>query len=316
MRILTLLGPTASGKTELAIALAKHLDGAIISADSRQIFRGMDIGTGKDLDAYGAVPRYLLDIREAGEDYHVAAFQNDFLEALAHVRESGKVPILCGGSGLYIQAALAGLPFAAVPVDPDLRHTLDKLSDSELLARFQATPSAYSSRADTSTRKRLIRAIEIAVYLGSGNHSGAISGLLPGHAAAARGSLIFGIQLPLEERRARITSRLHRRLEAGLLDEVEGLLARGIPAEKLIHYGLEYKFTTRYLQGLLEYEVMVNRLNTAIHQYAKRQMTFFRKLEKAGFAIHWIDGTQTLERQLAQIIRVWETGHAGFTLPE
>lgn len=314
-RILTILGPTAAGKTALAVAVAKKLDGAILSADSRQVFRGMDIGTGKDLGSYGTVPRFLVDIRPAGASYHVSAYRADFLKALSRVRELKKVPILCGGSGLYIQAALQGLPFADIPVNRELRRRLETLTQAELLARFHDTPSAYSVYADTSTRKRLIRAIEIGEYLRGRNSLPSAS--LPSFRddrdapevpASFRPGLTIGIQLPLSVRRERITVRLHQRLKEGLLEEVKALLDQGVPAEKLIFYGLEYKFAVLYLQGVLDYETMTVRLNTAIHQFAKRQMTFFRKLEKDGLPIIWIDGTQTLQQQLEAVLQRWEEG--------
>ncbi|QEC54276.1 tRNA (adenosine(37)-N6)-dimethylallyltransferase MiaA [Anseongella ginsenosidimutans] len=304
MRLLTVLGPTASGKTRLAVALANKINGAVISADSRQVFRGMDIGTGKDLDEYGSVPNYLIDIKEAGEEYHVAAFREDFLCALDQVNASGKVPVLCGGTGLYIQAALQGLPYAQVPIDPELRRSLETKDKDELLSEFREQPSEYSPLADTSTRKRLIRAIEISRYLRQNEFQAVKS---PASDPFLSDPLIIGIRLPVEIRRARITERLHQRLGAGLLDEVRSLLARGVPAEKLLFYGLEYKFAVQHLQGELSYPEMVNRLNTAIHQFAKRQMTFFRKLEKDGLAINWIDGTLPVEQQVEAGMAIIQT---------
>lgn len=302
MRLLTVLGPTASGKTRLAVALAEKMNGAIISADSRQVFRGMDIGTGKDLVEYGSIPHFLIDIKEAGEEYHVAAYREDFLQALEQVTAIGKLPILCGGTGLYIQAALQGLPFAHVPVNQELRQSLETKDKDELLAEFRKQPSEYSPLADTSTRKRLIRAIEISRYLQQNEFKAVES---PVSTQFSRDSLIIGIHLPVEVRRARITERLHQRLGAGLLKEVRDLLAGGVQPEKLIFYGLEYKFAVLHLQGELAYSEMTERLNTAIHRFAKRQMTFFRKLEKDGLAINWIDGTLPLQQQV-------EAGMAGF----
>lgn len=306
--LITVLGPTASGKTRLAAALAQKINGAIISADSRQVFRGMDIGTGKDLAEYGPVPYYLIDIKEPGEEYHVAAWREDFLQALTQVKKLGRVPILCGGTGLYIQVALQGLPYIQVPVNPELRQLLETKDKEELLAEFRKQPSAYSSLADISTRKRLIRAIEISSYLrrypaGQGDFTipESLRRDVPASAPLQSGvtaSPVIGISLPVEVRRARITERLHQRLRAGLLDEVERLLAGGVSPEKLIFYGLEYKFAVLHLRGDLGYDEMVSRLNTAIHQFAKRQMTFFRKLEKDGLEIRWIDGTLPLYHQL------------------
>lgn len=295
--ILAILGPTASGKTQLAVALARELNGAIISADSRQVFKGMDIGTGKDLDSYREVPYYLIDIASPGEPYHVAAYRDDFMKAYENVKAKGLFPILCGGSGLYLQAALQGLPYAHVPVDLQLRRSLEDLSDDELRRVFQQKPSAYTPLADTGTRKRLIRAIEIAEYLRQSDFHPDSGG------AKAGSSLIIGIRLPVEVRRARITQRLHQRLKAGLVEEVQRLLSEGVSPQTLIHYGLEYKFISYYLQGRISEEELRTRLNTAIHRFAKRQMTFFRKLEKDGLVIHWIDGTLPLEEQLAAVFK-------------
>ncbi|HYH55042.1 MAG TPA: tRNA (adenosine(37)-N6)-dimethylallyltransferase MiaA [Anseongella sp.] len=300
MRILTVLGPTASGKTRLAVELAGKINGAIISADSRQVFRGMDIGTGKDLQEYGSVPYYLIDIREAGEEYHVAAFREDFIVALSQITARGRVPVLCGGTGLYIQAALRGLPFAAVPVNPELRLDLENKSNAELLALFHSIPSAYSARADTSTRKRLLRAIEIGRYLQQN--------VLEIKESPLFDPLVIGISLSPETRRERITERLHRRLASGFLEEVQRLLDEGVNREKLFFYGLEYKFAAMHLAGELDYPTMVSRLNTAIHQFAKRQMTFFRKLEKDGLKIHWINGALPLETQVKTALALMDTG--------
>lgn len=300
MEMLTVLGPTASGKTRLAVALARELNGAIISADSRQVFRGMDIGTGKDLDVYGEVPYYLIDITSPGEPYHVAAYRDDFMKAYENVKAKGLLPILCGGSGLYLQAALQGLPYAHVPVDMQLRRSLEDLRDDELRRAFQQKPSAYTPLADTTTRKRLIRAIEIAEYLRQSDFHPGTEGV------KISSSLIIGIRLPVEARRARITRRLRQRLDAGLIGEVRRLLSEGISPQTLIHYGLEYKFISYYLQGRINEEEMRVRLNTAIHRFAKRQMTFFRKLEKDGLVIHWIDGTLSPEEQLTAALSLFK----------
>lgn len=294
--LLAILGPTASGKTALAASLARKLNGAVISADSRQVFRGMDIGTGKDLHLYEGIPCHLVDIREPGEEYHVAAFLDDFHRALRQILEEGRIPILCGGTGLYIQAALQDLPYIRVPVNIPLRASLAGKSREELLETFRSLPSSYREKADTGTVKRLIRAIEIACYLEE--HE------LRERKTPFFRSVVAGIAVPRELRRLRITERLRQRMEGGLMEEVKGLLDRGVSPQKLIFYGLEYKFITLYLTGALGYDEMLERLNTAIHRFAKRQMTFFRKMEKDGIRIHWVDGTLPLAGQVENVRRL------------
>jgi tRNA dimethylallyltransferase len=278
--------------------LAYKINGEIISADSRQVYRGMSIGTGKDLDEYvinnQPIPYHLIDNVEAGDSYNVHRFQQDFQQAYSSILDRGRTPILCGGTGLYIEAVLREHQFTAIPIDENLRETLAHCSNEELLKKFNSTPSAYTSLADTSTRKRLIRAIEIAIFL---QHSP--------FSVIATPSInyqVFGLDLPVEERRARITRRLHERLQNGMIEEVKGLLEQGISAEKLIYYGLEYKFITEYLLGTLDYSTMVERLNIAIHQFAKRQMTFFRKMERDGMKIHWLDALVSTEKLIEIIL--------------
>ncbi|GAB3932832.1 tRNA (adenosine(37)-N6)-dimethylallyltransferase MiaA [Larkinella terrae] len=291
-KTVVILGPTASGKTRLAVQVAQRLHGEIISVDSRQVYRDMDIGTGKDLDEYRvgnqSIPYHLINIVDAGAEYNLYQFQQDFNTVYHQILERGRTPILCGGTGLYLEAVLKGHQFTAIPVNDDLRAELQKHPDDELHDRFRQIPSAYTVLADTSTRKRLIRAIEIATYLTENP-----SVELPGPVSLPD-AVIFGIDLPVEIRRQRITERLQQRLQNGMIEEVQRLLESGIPAEKLIFYGLEYKFITQYLNGNLDYPTMTARLETAIHQFAKRQMTFFRKMERDGFVIHWLDGQQPL----------------------
>jgi tRNA dimethylallyltransferase len=291
--MLVILGPTASGKTRLAAHLAHRLGGEVVSADSRQVYRGMDIGTGKDLEDYWIdnqlVAYHLVDILEAGESYNVNRYQQDCNAAIADIVRRDKLPILCGGTGFYIEAVLKNHQFTSIPVNTTLREELETKTDQELRQLFAQTPSEYSTLADISTRKRTIRAIEIAQYLrltpSSGQPQTAPNRLkLP--------TSIYGLNLPVEIRRERITARLRSRLQNGMIEEVAGLLARGIPAEQLIFYGLEYKFLTQYVQGLLDYDSMFDQLNVAIHQFAKRQMTFFRKMERDGLAIRWLDAQQ------------------------
>lgn len=280
MKLLVILGPTASGKTALAVEVARRINGAIISADSRQVYRGMDIGTGKDLDAYGDIPYYLIDIVDAGETYHVAQYQADARRALDHIAQQGKQPILCGGTGLYIQSVLQPFPYSTVPVDSDLRQTLAPLPLNELQQMLRTLPSPTGFQPDTSTRKRIIRAIEIATWC---RHQPPAT-----PAYTPLDATLFGLNPPVDLRRQRITERLRHRLGQGMLNEIQMLLDRGIPPEKLLYYGLEYKYATQYLRGEMTYADFITRLNTEIHRFAKRQMTYFRKMEKDGLHIHWL----------------------------
>jgi tRNA dimethylallyltransferase len=303
--MLVILGPTASGKTQLAIQLAHHLNGEILSADSRQVYRGMDIGTGKDLSEYDEkqISYQLIDIVEAGTDYHVFRYQQDFQKALDDIVQRNKTPILCGGTGFYIESVLKKHQFTAIPIDEYLRHNLLEKTDDELLTLFQQNPSVYSPLADISTRKRLIRAIEINTYL---KQHPTIQ--LPNFSTTQLPHYqIFGINLPVEIRRERITKRLHQRLKEGMIEEVKTLLSQGVSPEKLVFYGLEYKFATQYLQGQIPYEIMVERLNVAIHQFAKRQMTFFRKMERDGLHIHWLDGTKETDELVREVLLTLST---------
>lgn len=299
--LLIILGPTASGKTKLAVQVAHRLGGEIISADSRQVYRGMDIGTGKDLNEYVVdgqdVPYHLIDIVDAGEDYNLHRYQQDFHQAVADIQERGRVPVVCGGTGLYIEAVLKGHVYTAIPVNESLRDELNALTEAELQERFTQTPSAYSPLADTSTRKRLIRAIEIGLYLNA-NPDAVEQAKVPSY-----NYQIYGIDLPVEIRRQRISKRLNERLQGGMIDEVKTLLEQGVPAEKLVFYGLEYKLITQFLTGELTYPIMTSQLETAIHQFAKRQMTFFRKMERDGLFIHWIDGLQSVSQMTNSVVR-------------
>ncbi|MFB2118355.1 tRNA (adenosine(37)-N6)-dimethylallyltransferase MiaA [Parapedobacter sp. 2B3] len=278
--LIVILGPTASGKTRLAVEVAKQINGAIISADSRQVYRGMDIGTGKDLEAYGDIPRYLIDILDAGDTYHVSQYVGDFHAALNRIAQQGKHPVLCGGTGLYIQSVLQRLDYSHVPIDKSLRTGLETLTVDVLSGMLHNLPKPPGFKADTSTKKRLIRAIEIGMWC---RHHG----LPPQHRGAVP-AILFGIAPSVDVRRQRITERLQLRLEQGLIDEVRLLLEKGVPPERLMYYGLEYKYATRYLLDELDYETFFSRLNTEIHRFAKRQMTYFRKMEKDGLKIHWL----------------------------
>ena len=279
LRIITILGPTACGKTAVATQLAASLGGEIISADSRQVFRGMDIGTGKDLADYDGVPYHLIDIVPAGEKYDIFRYQRDFHAAYQDIISRGKPAILCGGSGLYIEAATRGYRLPEVPQNPELRASLEKESDEALIARLASLKTLHNS-TDYDTRKRLIRALEIAIY--EQEHPVDRSAYPP------LKTRYIGLDVSREERNARIDARLDARLAAGMVDEVRGLLDSGISAEDLIYYGLEYKFITLYLTGELSYDEMHDRLATAIHQFAKRQMTWFRGMERRGIEIEWV----------------------------
>ncbi len=297
-KLIVILGPTASGKTHLAVQLAHQLNGEIISADSRQVYREMNIGTGKDLDEYSvnnqAIPHHLIDILDAGKQYHIHRFQQDFIEAYNDITARGKTPILCGGSGMYLEAVLKGYEFTAIPIEEKLRESLLQKSTDDLMAIFEKNTAEYTLKADISTRKRLIRAIEINTFL-SQNPSFQIS--IP----QVPPSIIFGLNPDTEIRRERITKRLHQRLENGMIEEVKTLISKGIPTEKLIFYGLEYKFITQYLTGEMTYEIMVERLNVAIHQFAKRQMTYFRKMERDDLTINWLSSKNPLEELIEKM---------------
>jgi tRNA dimethylallyltransferase len=289
--LVTVIGPTASGKTRLAVALAKAIGGEILSADSRQVYRGMDIGTGKDLEEYDGVPFHLIDICEAGERYNLYEYQQDFTKALQQVRANKNVPILCGGSGLYMEAVLKGYDFTSVPINEPLRQSLQELNKEQLQNMLAQTPSAFTAHADFSSHKRLIRAIEIAQYLQTHTQQ-------PLHFSAIQNVINIGIDLPRDERRQRIATRLEKRLQNGLVEEVERLLAQGVSPETLVYYGLEYKFVMQHLAGEINREQLQKLLTIAIQQFAKRQMTFFRKMERDGFNIFWIDGTLSFENQV------------------
>jgi len=277
--LICVLGPTASGKTRYAVSLARELDGEILSGDSRQVYRGMDIGTGKDLAEYGEIPFHLIDIVDAGTKYNIFQYQHDFERAYHDIVERGKTPILCGGSGLYIEAATCGYYLPDVPPDERLRAELEQLSTDELIARYESLRTPHNT-TDYDTRQRLIRALEIAIYEQS--HPVTRTAFLP------KRTKYIGLSVSREERNARIDLRLRARLEEGLVEEVRRLLDSGLSPEDLLYYGLEYKFVTLYLTGALAYDEMVERLQTAIHQFAKRQMTWFRGMERKGIEIEWI----------------------------
>lgn len=305
--LLSIVGPTASGKTSLAVRLALAFDGEIISADSRQVYRGMDIGTGKDLGEYDVdgrqIPCHLIDIVEAGYKYNVFEYQSDFLRVWDDCRKRGVMPVLCGGSGLYVEAVLKGYKLLAVPVNEELRAALSGMSLQQLSDRL-ATYKKLHNTTEIDTPKRAIRAIEIEEYYRTHPYEEKDFPQI--------NSLIVGVDVSREVRRERITRRLHERLEDGMLDEVRRILDSGVPAEDLIYYGLEYKYLTLHLTGKLSYDEMVSQLNVAIHQFAKRQMTWFRKMEREGFDIRWLSAEMPMEERVQTVKRWWEEGNNSF----
>jgi tRNA dimethylallyltransferase len=306
--MITILGPTASGKTPVAARLAAEIGGEVISADSRQVYRRMDIGTGKDLADYGTVPYHLIDIREPGTKYNLFEYQQDFFDVYQQIRGRGAVPILCGGTGLYIEAVLKGYHLSPVPQNQALRDSLEGKSLVELTEMLKDLKARNGSNmhntTDVDSCQRAIRAIEIETY--NAAHP------MPRRELPPVESLIIGINIDRELRREKITRRLKARLEEGMVDEVRALLDEGIPAEDLIYYGLEYKFVTEYLTGQLTYDEMFNRLEIAIHQFAKRQMTWFRGMERRGFQIHWIDATLPIEVKIQQIKDIINTDYKNY----
>lgn len=297
--LVVITGPTATGKTSLAAHLAIKLDGEIISADSRQIYRKMDLGTGKDYDDYVVngiqIPYHLIDIHQPGYKYNVFEFQNDFTRAFKDISQREKSPMLCGGTGLYIEAILKDYKLIAVPVNEKLREDLKGKTMAEL-EKILASYKKLHNRSDTDTIKRAIRAIEIEeYYTNNPEKESELPTIKP---------MIIGVEVDRETRRNRITKRLDQRLKEGMVDEVQALLDSGISAEDLIYYGLEYKYITLHITGALSYDEMKQQLNTAIHQFAKRQMTWFRRMEKHGMKIHWIDGMLPMEEKVDAAIRM------------
>ena len=319
-KMITILGPTASGKTPVAARLAAEIGGEVISADSRQVYRRMDIGTGKDLADYmvgdykspttqgsptthGArIPYHLIDICEPGTKYNLFQYQQDFYDAYLDIRSRGAVPILCGGTGLYIEAVLKGYKLSPVPQNQTLRDSLEGKSLAELTGILEDLKARNGSnmhnKTDVDSCQRAIRAIEIETYN--------LENPVPRRELPPVDSLIIGIDIDRELRREKITRRLKARLDEGMIDEVRNLLDEGIAPEDLIYYGLEYKFLTEYIIGETSYDEMFTRLEIAIHQFAKRQMTWFRGMERRGFKINWIDATLPMEEKIEKIIELWQ----------
>jgi len=298
--LVTVLGHTAAGKTAFAAHLAHRLGGEIISADSRQVYRGMDIGTGKDYKDYlvkdHRIPVHLIDILDAGYEYNVYLFKRDFLRIFTDISERASMPVLCGGSGLYIESVLRNYRLLNVPLNTSLREELENLSFEELVEILKLYGPLHNI-TDTGNSKRMIRAIEIASYQSDQlQDTGDERKLNP---------LVLGIRFDRDIRRERITRRLRERMEEGMVDEVKGLLNSGVPADKLDYYGLEYRYVCKYILEELTFDEMFSRLNSAIHQFAKRQMTYFRGMERRGIAIHWLDGGHSMEEKIEEAVTLF-----------
>ena len=300
--LIVIIGPTASGKTKLAAALASKIDGEIISADSRQVYRRMDIGTGKDYEDYEVngtqIPFHLIDIVDAGKKYNVASFQKDFKNSFQAISERKKVPVLCGGSGMYVDAVLDDFQFTNIPPNEESRANLSVLKHEELLKIYLRFENNSAHQFDTNSTKRLVRAIEILDFQSKNNISESKNVLL--------NPIIFCTHLSAEKRQIKILNRLQFRLKNGLIEEVENLLASGISAEDLIYYGLEYKFVTEHLISKFTFEELEEKLFFAIRQFAKRQMTYFRGMERKGKTIFWLDAEENIEHNCKIIMEQWK----------
>ena len=304
--MITILGPTACGKTSLAAALAADIHGEIISGDSRQVYRGMDIGTGKDLADYRvgdiSVPYHLIDIVEPGTKYNVYQYQRDFMRAYDDIVGRGVTPVLCGGSGLYLEAVLRGYRMAPVPENKQLRQSLEGKTLAELTEMLNDIKTRKGLRmhntTDVDTAKRAIRAIEIELY--QDEHPEETEDIQPVD------SLVIGLQIDVEQRRERITRRLKARFDEGMADEIRRIINSGVAPEDLIYYGLEYKYVTEYVIGQRDFEETFRLLEIAIHQFAKRQMTWFRGMERRGVKIHWIDSQLPMEEKINEIKKIWQ----------
>jgi tRNA dimethylallyltransferase len=293
--LLVVLGATASGKTSLAVALARTLQTEIISADSRQVYQGMDIGTGNDLHEYGEIPVHLIDRVRPDQEYNVFAYQRDFLQVYQPFKEAGNCPLLVGGSGLYLDAVIAGYQFSTVPENPELRQQLQPLNDDALRQMVCEVIPSHHNQSDLQHRVRMIRAIEIALYQKENASQMAVW--------PVQAPLIVGVSWPRDQLRKRITQRLKQRLEQGMIDEVKGLVENGISYERLDYFGLEYRFVGAYLLGKMGYNDFYQRLNSAIHQFAKRQDTWFRRMERSGQVIHWVRGGESAVEDALEVLR-------------
>lgn len=301
--VLIVTGPTASGKTRRAVEIAKLLDGEIVSADSRQVYRGMDLGTGKDIEEYGNIPYHLIDIAPAGSKYNLFRFLDDARSAVEQIQQRGKLPIICGGTGLYVESYLKGLKLPEVPENKELRESLKDKSLDELTEILASMKTLHNS-TDVDSAKRAIRAIEIQTYYAE--HPDAAAGAVP---SPVKDALVIGIAIDREARRQRITQRLKARLDSGMLDEIRRLLDSGIAPDDLIYYGLEYKYLTLHVIGQLTFDEMFEKLEMEIHRFAKRQMTWFRGMERRGFKINWLDYNLTdeeFEQSVTQLLNEFE----------
>lgn len=298
---IVITGPTATGKTKRAVELAEAIDGEIISADSRQVFRGMDIGSGKDIDEYKSIPYHLIDIRPAGYKYNLYEFLRDEKKARTDIINRGKTPILCGGTGLYVESVLRGTILPEVPENPELRQSLKGKSLEELGA-ILASMKTLHNVTDLDTAQRAIRAIEIQTfYIENPKIAEQIANPQP-----IKNTVVIGIDIDRDIRRERITKRLHQRMEDGMVDEVKNLINEGVPVESLINYGLEYKYLTLYITGHLSYDEMIKQLEIAIHQFAKRQMTWFRGMERRGIKINWLNHKLSTSQFNSHVIELIE----------
>ncbi len=301
-KLLTIIGPTACGKTSLACHLALKINGEILSGDSRQVYKGMTIGTGKDLTDYcigeNYIPYHLIDVVDAGYRYNVYEFQRDFVNAYNNIVSRKKTPILCGGTGMYIEAVLNGYKLIQVPSDELFRKECESKTDEELVGEL-LTYKKLHNKTDIDNRRRIIRAIEIERYYKQNPQQESEYPQFEPY--------ILGVSIDVETRRQRIDERLKVRLNEGMIDEVKGLIDKGVSTDTLIYYGLEYKFITMYLLGKMNYEEMVTQLNIAIHQFAKRQMTWFRGMERRGLKINWIDGMQPIEKRVDETYQLYKS---------
>ncbi|MGB4204979.1 MAG: tRNA (adenosine(37)-N6)-dimethylallyltransferase MiaA [Bacteroidales bacterium] len=301
INLITILGPTASGKTRLAALLANRINGEVISADSRQVYKGMDLGTGKDYSDYEVdgktVPYHLIDIADPGEEYNVFRYQQDFIRVYNDIIRRGRIPVMCGGTGLYIESVLGAYRMESVPQNEELRAELKQKSLEELAEKLRNIKPLHNI-TDITDRERALRAIEIAVFENERKNDT--------HSFPDMNSLIFGVAYNRSELRQRITQRLKNRMGEGMINEVKELLSSGVSAEKLDFYGLEYRYLARYVTGMITYDEMFSLLNTAIHQFAKRQATWFRRMERKGFTIHWLPGEWNMDEKMEYILQALE----------